>query len=74
MPVFGSTGTGFQDPSRRRTNFCGQQPERDLGHYGEVEETRKTLGTITLRTQSTTEGMIKEPLVFELLYIEDKQL
>jgi len=29
IPVLGYTGTGFQDTPRGRTNFCGQQPERD---------------------------------------------
>jgi len=29
IPVLGSTGTGFQDPPMGRSNFCGQQPERD---------------------------------------------
>jgi len=29
IPVLGSAGTGFQDTPTGRTNFCGQQPERN---------------------------------------------
>ena len=56
MPVLGSIG--FQDAPRKRTNFCGQQPEETLEHRREIE--RCDRGTITLRTQmSTDEGMIQ---------------
>jgi len=41
IPVLGTTGTGYQDPPRGRTNLCGQQPERDPRALSRVRRNQK---------------------------------